>query len=126
MKLHKYSKLEFKLAVSQSSSLRQTLIRLNVSPFGGTYEVLKKAIRYFEIDTSHFDGQAWNKGKKLPPRKSLHEYLVCGSRISSFKLKNRLLREGILSEKCSRCKNSSWLNQPIPLELDHINGDNQG
>ena len=125
MKLYKYTKSDLEEAVSQSSSLRQTLLSLNVSPFGGNYEVLKKAIRHFDMDTSHFTGQAWNKGKNLPPRKPLHEYLVRDSGISSFKLKNRLLREGVLSKKCSRCKNSSWLSQPIPLELDHINGDNK-
>ena len=66
MKLHKYSELELINAVSISTSMRQTLINLNVAPFGGNYDVLRKAILHFNLDTSHFTGQAWNKGKKLP------------------------------------------------------------
>jgi hypothetical protein len=61
MKLHKYSELELINAVSISTSMRQTLINLNVAPFGGNYDVLRKAIKHFNLDTSHFKGQAWNK-----------------------------------------------------------------
>ena len=65
MKLHKYSRLELINAVSMSTSMRQTLLNLNGAPFGGNYDVLRKAIKHFDLDTSHFKGQAWNKGKKF-------------------------------------------------------------
>jgi 5-methylcytosine-specific restriction endonuclease McrA len=35
------------------------------------------------------------------------------------------LREGIFEHRCANCRNTRWLNQPIPLELDHINGNNK-
>ena len=125
MKLYKYTKSELINAVSKSTSMRQTLVNLNVSPYGGNYDVLRKAINHFNLDTSHFKGQAWNKGKKLPAKKALSEYLIAGSNISSYKLKNRLLQEQVFESKCSSCGNTLWLNQPVPLELDHINGDNK-
>ena len=125
MKLRKYTRDELEAAITRSKLLRQTLITLNVSPYGGNYEVLKKAIRHFKLDTSHFTGQAWNKGKKLAPKRPIAEYLTRQSTVSSYKLKNRLLRESVFEAKCSSCDNSSWLDQPIPLELDHINGDNK-
>jgi hypothetical protein len=124
MKLRKYTKSDLINAVAISTSMRQTLVYLDVSPYGGNYEVLRKAIKHFNLDTSHFKGQAWNKGRKLPAKKTLSEYLTTGSSISSYKLKNRLLQEQLFEPKCSNCGNTTWLNQPVPLELDHINGDN--
>lgn len=40
----------------------------------------------------------------------------------SNKLRIRLLEENILEHKCNNCLNTVWLNNPIPLELNHING----
>ena len=125
MKLRKYTESRLIDAVSESTSMRQTLINLGVAPFGGNYEVLKKAIKHFNLDTSHFTGRAWNKGLQLPDKKVLDEYLTRNSNISSYKLKNRLLREQIFELKCSICESTTWLDQPIPLELDHVNGDNK-
>ena len=125
MKLFKYTEQELLDAVAQSTSMRQTLIRLNVAPFGGNYDVLKRAIKHFDLDTSHFTGQAWNKGKRLGARKSLDDYLIRNSNISSYKLKVMLPGKCLLESKCSSCGRRSWLSKPIPLELDHINGDNK-
>ena len=125
MNLHKYTLNQLEEAIKSSKSLRQTLLKLNVSPFGGNYDVLRKAISHFSLDTSHFTGQAWNRGKKLPPKRSTSRYLNNELPIQSFKLKNRLLRDGVLEPKCSICKLTTWLKKPIPLELDHINGNNK-
>lgn len=105
--------------------MRQALIKVNVAPYGGNYDVLRKAIKYFDIDTSHFVGQAWNKGKILSPKVSIEQYLSNEKPIQSFKLKNRLLKEKIFEAKCFNCDTSHWLGEPIPLELDHINGNNK-
>ena len=37
-------------------------------------------------------------------------------------LRVRLLRLGLKEAKCELCERRSWNDQPIPLELDHING----
>ncbi len=125
MKLRKYSEEQLKKAVKQAFSMRQVLQMLNVSPYGGNYDVLRRAIKHFRLNTSHFKGQAWNKGRKLPPRQPIERYISNTLPIQSFKLRNRLIREGIFARKCSQCRNTQWLNQPIPLELDHINGNNK-
>ena len=75
MKLRKYSLEQLKIAIKNSTSLRQALIKLNVTPYGGNYTVLKKAIKHFKLDSSHFVGQAWNKGKTMPIKYSLNDYL---------------------------------------------------
>jgi HNH endonuclease len=84
---------------------------------------LKKAIAYFNLDISHFTGQLWNKGKKTGAKQPTENYLNNNVQISSYKLKKRLLNEQIFSPKCSSCQLAEWLGQPIPLELDHINGN---
>jgi hypothetical protein len=34
-----------------------------------------------------------------------------------------LLKANIFSHQCSNCKNTEWLGKPIPLEIDHIDGN---
>ena len=43
--------------------------------------------------------------------------------LNSNNLRLRLIRQGIKESKCEICLNTEWKNKPIPLELDHINGD---
>ena len=104
MKLYKYTEAQLRKTVKNSQSLRQVLLQLNVAAYGGNYEVLKKAIKHFHIDASHFTGQAWNKGKQLEPRQSIEAYLNNKATIQSYKLKNRLLKEKVFEHRCSNCK----------------------
>jgi len=34
-----------------------------------------------------------------------------------------ILREGYRERRCESCGLDEWLDQPIPIEVDHINGD---
>jgi hypothetical protein len=43
---------------------------------------------------------------------------------SSSKLRLRLISEGIKEAKCEVCGITEWNDQPTPLELDHIDGNN--
>lgn len=43
--------------------------------------------------------------------------------MSSHHLKNRFLAEGIFQHQCVSCNLTEWLERPIPLEIDYINGD---
>ena len=124
MKLRKYNSQELRSAVARSQSMRQTLIALGAAPYGGNDEVLRRAIRHFRLDTSHFTGQASNRNRKFRPRRRLTEYLANEAPIQSHKLRKRLLRENVLAHRCQSCGRTEWNGLPIPLELDHINGDN--
>jgi hypothetical protein len=46
-----------------------------------------------------------------------------GIHIQSHRLKIKLIRDGVKEHKCEICNNSEWMGLPIPIELDHINGD---
>ena len=125
MKRSRFGREHLRDAVRGSTSLRQVLLRLNVAPFGGNYDVLRRALRRFDIDTSHFTGRAWSRGRQLCARKPTAAYLANVAPIQSYKLKRRLLREGVLEPRCGRCMLAMWQDLPIPLELDHINGNNR-
>lgn len=128
MKLKRYTEEQLRDACATSLSFREVLRKLNISPAGGNYQTLHKAISFFNIDVSHFTKQGWNKGMKFPPKRDIEEYLTNKASISSNRLKKRLLIEGIFSYECSGCELTTWRDRLIPLELDHIDGnssDNQ-
>jgi hypothetical protein len=125
MKQPKLTRERLVAAVNGATSFRQVLVRLDVAPYGGNYGVLRRALTRHNIDTSQFVGRGWSRGRKLSPRKPLAAYLGNAAPITSYKLKNRLLREGLLERRCASCGHTEWQAQPIPLELDHINGDNR-
>jgi 5-methylcytosine-specific restriction endonuclease McrA len=117
-----YTDEEFINAVKESGSIRQVLQRLNLREAGGNYQCAKERIKKLDLDTSHFHGQLWSKGKKLP-KLPIESYLVEGKLTGSHKLKLRLLREGIKTHQCESCGIVEWMGSPAPLELDHINGN---
>lgn len=125
MKLHKYTENQLINAVKISTSMHQVLKKLGVVPYGGNYETLKKALKYFKLNTNHFIGQGWSKGKTFQPKRDIQEYLFNKYTIQSHKLRLRLIKEKIMEHKCSMCGKTKWLNKPIPLELDHIDGNNK-
>ena len=53
----------------------------------------------------------------------LVEYLEKSDDIQSNKVRLKLLRENYKEYICECCKMSTWLNQPIPLELHHKDGN---
>jgi Zn finger protein HypA/HybF involved in hydrogenase expression len=118
-----YSEQELYEAVKSSTSIRQVLDKLNIVPAGGNYQTTNRRIQKLGIDTSHFTGQAWNKGKVIGPKRDIKEYLRENSVVQSFKLKGRLLAEGLKQHKCECCGITEWNRKPAPLELDHINGN---
>ena len=70
-----------------------------------------------------YKGNPSHKGEHIEKRYvSAEEYFGTDKPITSYKLKIKILREGIKECKCEKCGNSLWLNEPIPLELHHKNG----
>jgi len=44
---------------------------------------------------------------------------------SSHRLRLKLIRDGVKKDNCESCGLKEWLGKPIPLELDHIDGNNK-
>ena len=123
----KRTKEEFEEAAKQSHSIAGMCRKLDLKPCGGNYRLMYNAIEKFALDTSHFTGQGWNTGLKFKPfeAKPIEEILIANSSYQSFKLKRRLLDEGLKEYKCELCGLYEWQDNPIPLELHHINGNNR-
>jgi 5-methylcytosine-specific restriction endonuclease McrA len=41
----------------------------------------------------------------------------------TYKLKNKMLKEGIMKNECSVCGISMWQGKSLNMQLDHINGN---
>lgn len=123
MTKHSYPENDLREAISKARSIRQALLNLGLAGKGGNYRIIHQAIAKYKIDVSHFTNQGWARGKVIGPRRPIEDYIVSGVPIQSHKLRLRLLKEGIFEHRCSRCSLETWLDGPIPLELEHINGD---
>lgn len=110
--------------VASSVSIRQVLKKLGLSPSGGNYKQFHKYCLELKIDTSHFKGKGWSKGKMVGAyvKKDLKEITVINSNYQTYKLKMRLLDDGVFENRCARCGLTEWMGETIPIELDHING----
>jgi hypothetical protein len=109
--------------VSDSSSVREVIEKLGLIPAGGNYTQVQKAITLLELDTSHFKGQGWNKGLTFGAKRPLSAYLSNEFPIQSHGLRLRLLKEEVFPHKCNKCDRTEWNGKPIPLELEHKNGN---
>jgi hypothetical protein len=120
----KYTDQDLIEAVESSTAIRQVLTKLGLIEAGGNYATIQRKIEELGLNTSHFVGQSWLKGKTHNFRKKpLNQLLVRGKRYQSYLLKNRILKEGLKKELCENCGLEEWLGSPIPLELHHKNGD---
>lgn len=125
---YKHTKEELENAVKKSLSNAGVCRELGVLAAGGNYKTINAKIKEMGIDTSHFTGQNWNRGKAFRPfgkKYDLVDVLIENSPYkSSYKLKHRLYDEGFKTPKCEECHITEWNGKPISLEMDHINGDN--
>jgi hypothetical protein len=96
-------------AVAESTSIAGVLTALGLVPAGGNYRSVKHHIARLALDTSHHTGQAWNKGNY---RERVN---------SDAARKQQLIRER--GHVCERCTGTEWMGEPIPLELEHRDGD---
>lgn len=72
-----------------------------------------------------YSGNQGSKGLSKPNGRelSLLEYLDKSIDIQSNKVRKKLLDEGYKEYRCECCKLTEWLNEPIPLELHHKDGN---
>lgn len=71
-----------------------------------------------------YKGNSSRKGiKNGEGYKSAAEYLGTGKFITSHKLKEKLIKDGLKEHRCERCGRTEWQGNKIPLELHHKDGD---
>ncbi len=115
--------------VSTSISAAEALRRLGRDPRGTNYKALKRRLLQWGIDTEHWTSASkglFQKGRERNIRTTipLEQVLVeCSTYSNSARLKIRLLRRGLLRNECYVCGIlATWQDQPLSLQLDHLNG----
>ncbi|MBD0692535.1 HNH endonuclease signature motif containing protein [Streptomyces sp. CBMA123] len=122
-----YTKELLEEAVAASQSVAGVLRHLNRRQSGGTQALVGRRIKDFGIDTSHFTGEAHNRGKpsprRLPPGEVLIQRPAEANRLPGFRVRRALTELG-RPEECQDCGTGpEWRGRPMTLEVDHINGD---
>lgn len=117
------SKEDLQNIINTSSSLMEVLNKLNLSGRGHSYDFLKSRLDADNINYDHII----NKKLKIGPKKDLSEILILNSTYTDQnKLKIRLIKEGILQNKCVKCGNDGvWMDDKLTLQIDHINGNHK-
>lgn len=122
-RLEKYDYENFNKIISESKSINDCLYKLGMTRTGDNQITIKKYIRLYNIDTSHF---LINKNVKEKYIKlKLIDILKEKSTYNRTLLKQRLYNEGLKERKCELCGQSEeWNGKHMSLILDHINGIN--
>lgn len=82
---------------------------------------LQRAMNLLGIE---YAGNQGRKGRDCDPTyKTAEQYIKESKYVSSHKLRVKLIRDGMKKHECEICGTTEWMGQPVPLELDHINGD---
>ncbi|QYX79753.1 HNH endonuclease [Streptomyces akebiae] len=113
-------------AVAASTNMCEVLRRLGLEVVGGHHTHISRRIRAYGIDTSHFQvptqrGKAWRP--RTPEGLLVEQQTGQARRLPSDRLKWAMTTTGV-PERCAMCGTDAvWRGHPLPLEVDHINGN---
>lgn len=115
---------DFKELIQRSKSWKEVMIffKKNHGYKSLSHKNAKKRAIEEGVDFSHFlkKGKAKTSTKRIP----LSEILVEESYYHGVNLKKRLIKEGILENKCRNCNiGPEWNGKSLTLQLEHINGN---
>lgn len=112
---------DFKIAIETSNSMSEASQKMNLS-----FSTFKKWAKKYNLYSPNRGRRGFTKerGRESKNKIPLSEILVENSTYSRGRLKNRLISERKLENKCAICGLTEWNNKLIVLHLDHINGIN--
>ncbi|XVV35417.1 HNH endonuclease signature motif containing protein [Streptomyces sp. CA-100214] len=115
--------------VAESASVNEVLRRLGLDPVGGHHTNISRRIKAYGIDTSHFtsvartERQRHNRQRRTADEVLIEDTSDHARRVPGSRLK-RAMRELGTEERCALCGiEPVWFGEPLPLEVDHIDGD---
>lgn len=117
---HDWSKEKVQKAVEESESFSEALRKLGINSSGKNSNTLRRKIKEYNLDASHFTHYKYNSNRYIPASK----YMKDNKCVKSSKLKEKLIREGLKENKCEICGLiNEWNGKPLVLQLHHINGN---
>ena len=129
-KTNKYDDMLIQL-VPECYSIAEVIHKLGYQSLNGNiHNKIKYRITFLGLDTSHFTGQLWSKGKIIFNNKSFNRSKISwnkmfskNSSIDNNSMMKRLILSGKRKYRCEFCGINTWDAKPIRLRLDHIDGD---
>lgn len=125
----KWTKEILQAAVSASANTNDVLRHLGLELVGGHHAHISRRIKAYGIDTSHFVPVVRTERMRHNQRRRTSEEILVedtsshARRVPSARLK-RAMRELGFEERCALCGiEAVWLGEPLPLEVDHIDGN---
>lgn len=104
--------------VKECNSFREILEKQGKAVSGDSVKLLKGKLDLYKIS------YLFVKEKDVKKQVPLQEILVENSNYKSSDLKKRLIKEGLKEDICEICGCTNiWNNNPLTLQLDHINGN---
>lgn len=108
---------ELKAIIATASNITDILEKLGFCPrTGGGYKTLMKRLKYEGIEVSK------SKRRRRQFISKTEDILTENSNYCRAHLKVRLIKEGLLENKCGIY--NEWNGEPLSLQLDHKNGIN--
>ena len=122
-----YTEENLKKIIKESKTYNEVLIKFNRNSSSDSYKVLKKRIKEWNIDVSHFLNKKQNIEKMFNDgrliKKCNDEIFIENSSVSRHTTKNRILKDNLITYVCIECgQDEFWKGKKISLILDHING----
>ncbi|MET9563154.1 HNH endonuclease signature motif containing protein [Streptomyces tauricus] len=115
--------------VASSKSVNEVVRRLGLDSVGGHHTNITRRIKAYGLDTTHFEPVARtekmrdNQRRRTAAEILVEDALAHARRTPGSRLK-RALRELGIDERCGSCGlEAVWLGEPLPLEVDHIDGN---
>lgn len=131
----RWSDDDLRSAAHGATSMRQVLLRLDLTATSRNYERVEK---YAGLAGVHLPPRRKDKRRSAPqtlPAPSaarrrggkpaaLEDLLRKGTAVKNSVLKRRLIEAGLLEEECAECHTGpEWNGKPLTLQLEHKDGD---
>lgn len=114
-------------ACGNQPTIADVIRSLGLRQGGGTHQLVRHHMTRLGIELAQPDPSAWMRkpgarpgGRTMPLEVALTSpspYFNIG------KLRQRLVKAGLKRLQCERCGITEWCGEPVPFELDHIDGD---
>lgn len=112
--------------VKESFTYTDILRKFNLSITGGNQKTLRSYIDKYNISTKHFNKKSYLLNGDFGTKKTYEEMFCLNSCVTGQAVKSYILKHKIIKYECKKCNNKGfWNNEPITLQLEHVNGNNR-
>jgi predicted RNA-binding Zn-ribbon protein involved in translation (DUF1610 family) len=118
---------EFKKMIQESRNYTELIAKCGMKSRGANRKTIIRRMKLLGVDYTHLKS---NRGKTFEYRRYTlddvkEKMFVCPSGVKTGTLKKLILRHKLIPYKCECGIESLWRDNPISLQLEHINGNHE-